>query len=61
VLPIAKFLEAYVAKELRQRVPAFPRSLSFNACCKLRGIPFPENMRQPQYFGHLVNDVVGTS
>lgn len=54
---IAKFIEAYVAKELRQWVRTFPRSF-FEGLCKLRGIPFPENMRLPQYFGHLINDVV---
>lgn len=54
---IAKFIQLYVAKDLRQWVRTFPRSF-FEGLCKLRGIPFPENMRLPQYFGHLINDVV---
>lgn len=54
---IAKFIQAYVAKDLRQWVRTFPRSF-FEQLCKLRGIPFPEDMRLPQYFGHLINDLV---
>jgi hypothetical protein len=54
---IAKFIQAYVAKDLRQWVRTFPRSF-FEQLCKLRGIPFPEDMRLPQYFGHLINDIV---
>jgi hypothetical protein len=54
---IAKFIQAYVAKDLRQWVRTFPRSF-FEQLCRLRGIPFPDNMRLPQYFGHLVNDIV---
>jgi len=54
---IAKFIQAYVAKDLRQWVRTFPRSF-FEQLCRLRGIPFPENMRLPQYFGHIINDIV---
>lgn len=54
---IAKFIQAYVAKDLRQWVRTFPRSF-FEQLCRLRGVPFPENMRLPQYFGHLINDLV---
>jgi hypothetical protein len=54
---IARFIQAYVAKDMRQWVRTFPRSF-FEQLCKLRGIPFPEDMRLPQYFGHLINDLV---
>lgn len=54
---IARFIKAYVAKDLRQWVRTFPRSF-FEQLCRLRGIPFPEDMRLPQYFGHIVNDLV---
>lgn len=54
---IAKFIQAYVTKDLQQWVRTFPRSF-FEGLCKLRGIPFPANMRLPQYFGHLINDIV---
>ena len=54
---LAKYLKQYVAKELRQWVRTFPRSF-FEELCRLKGIPFPEDMRLPQYFGHIVNDLV---
>ncbi len=54
---LAKFLSAYVAKEIRQWVRTFPRSF-FQQICRLKGIPFPEDMRLPQYFGHIINDLV---
>lgn len=54
---IARFIQQYVAKDFRQWVRTFPRSF-FEQLCRLKGIPFPENMRLPQYFGHIVNDLV---
>lgn len=57
---IARFLRAYVNRELRQWVSTFPRSF-FEQLCRLKGIAFPkENMRLPQYFGHIVNELVYT-
>ncbi len=54
---LAKYLERYVAKEFRQWVRTFPRSF-FEELCRLRGIPFPKDMRLPQYFGKIVNNLV---
>lgn len=54
---IARFIRAYVAEDLRQWVRTFPRSF-YEQLCRLRGIPFPANMRLPQYFGHMINDLV---
>lgn len=54
---LSKFLSAYVARELRQWVSTFPRSF-FEQLCRLKGIPFPKDMRLPQYFGHIINDLV---
>jgi hypothetical protein len=54
---LAKFLNTYIAKELRQWVSTFPRSF-FQEICRLKDVPFPEDMRLPQYFGHIVNDLV---
>jgi hypothetical protein len=54
---LAKFLEAYIAKELRKYAPAFPLTW-FQEVCRLKGIPFPEDMKLPRYFGHIVNDLV---
>lgn len=59
-IEIAKFLKIYVNKELRQWVSKFPRSF-FEQLCRLRNVPFPkENMRLPQYFGDIVNELVYT-
>jgi hypothetical protein len=54
---IARFIAQYVQKEFRQWMPTFPRSF-FEQLCRLRGVPFPDDMRLPQYFGHLINDLV---
>ena len=54
---LAKYLEQYVTKEFRQWVRTFPRSF-FRELCRLKGVPFPEDMRLPRYFGHIINDVV---
>jgi hypothetical protein len=54
---LAQYLEQYVAKELRQWVRTFPRSF-FEELCRLKGIPLPENMRLPKYFGLILNDLV---
>lgn len=54
---LARYLEQYVAKELRQWVRTFPRSF-FEELCRLKGIPLPENMRLPKYFGLILNDLV---
>lgn len=54
---IARILEAFVAKELRKWIPTFPLSF-FRQVCRLKGIPFREDMKLPPYFGHLVNNLV---
>jgi hypothetical protein len=54
---LAKILEQFIAKELRPYLPIFPIDW-FRELCRLRGIPFRENMRLPPYFGKLVNNLV---
>ena len=55
---IAKFLSVWVEKELQDYVNTFPRSF-FEQLCRLKGVPFPkQDMRLPQYFGRIVNDLV---
>jgi hypothetical protein len=54
---LAKILERFVAKELQPYLTTFPLDF-FKELCRLRGIPFPENMRLPPYFGKLVNRLV---
>lgn len=55
---IARFLRAYVNTDLRDWVSTFPRSF-FEQLCRLKNVPFPkENMRLPQYFGTIINELV---
>jgi hypothetical protein len=54
---LARILERFVAKEIQAYLTTFPLDF-FKELCRLRGIPFPENMRLPPYFGKLVNRLV---
>jgi hypothetical protein len=54
---LAKILERFIAKELQPYLTTFPLDF-FKELCRLRGIPFPQNMRLPPYFGKLVNNLV---
>lgn len=53
---LAKLLEEFIAKEMRPWVSTYPAEF-FEQLCRLRGVPFKANMRRPQYFGHLVNNI----
>ncbi|EAC1477341.1 hypothetical protein D9E73_26120 [Escherichia coli] len=53
---LAKLLEQFIAKEMRPWVSTYPPEF-FEELCRLRGVPFKANMRRPQYFGHLVNNI----
>lgn len=54
---IAQMLEAWVSEKLRPYVRTFPVSW-FRQVCRLRGIPFPPDMKLPRYVGKIVNDLV---
>jgi hypothetical protein len=54
---LARILERFVAKEIQPYLSTFPVDF-FRELCRLRGIPFRENMRLPPYFGKLVNSLV---
>jgi len=54
---LVKILEQFVAKELRPYVKTFPVDF-FKELCRLRNVPFREDMKLPQYFGKLVNNLV---
>lgn len=54
---LAKILEAYIAKEWRSYVAAFPITF-FKELCRLKNVVFREDMKLPRYFGHHVNDLV---
>ncbi|MEN4050245.1 P63C domain-containing protein [Serratia marcescens] len=53
---LAKLLEQFIAKEMRPWVSTYPSDF-FEELCRLRNVPFKANMRRPQYFGHLVNNI----
>jgi hypothetical protein len=54
---LEKMLEEYLSAELRRWVRTFP-SEYFKELCRLRRVQFRPDMRLPQYFGHLTNDIV---
>lgn len=54
---VARVLSQFIQKEFRKWVPTFPLSF-FQELCRLRDIPFPDNMQLPQYFGHDINRLV---
>ena len=55
---LALILEQFIAKELQAWVRTFPDDY-YRGMFRLRGLQFPEdNVKRPQYFGILTNDVV---
>lgn len=56
---LAKILEAFVAKELRQWVKTFPTDF-YRELFRLRGLAFDtgKTVKCPSYIGHLTNDIV---
>lgn len=55
---LSRILEAFIAKELQPWVKTFPDEF-YAQLFRLRGLKYPtENVKRPQYFGHLTNDIV---
>ena len=55
---LSRILEAFIAKELQPWVKTFPDEF-YEHLFRLRGLDYPaENVKRPQYFGHLTNDIV---
>jgi hypothetical protein len=54
---LAEILEKFISEELRRWVKTFPAAY-FKELCRLRGIAFSSDMKLPQYFGKLTNDIV---
>jgi P63C domain len=54
---LAKILEAFVAKELRNWVKTFPAEF-YRELFRLRSLPYTGTVKRPQYVGHLTNDLV---
>lgn len=54
---LATILEKFIAKELRRWVKTFPLDY-YRELCRLRNTPFSTDMKLPQYFGHLTNNII---
>ena len=54
---LALILEKFIAKELRPYVKTFPLEY-YKQLCRLKGVPFSPDMKLPQYFGHLTNNLI---
>lgn len=50
-------LEKFISESLRRWVNTFPPDY-FKHLCRLRGVTFHPDMKLPQYFGHLTNNIV---
>ncbi|HVA94654.1 MAG TPA: P63C domain-containing protein, partial [Candidatus Dormibacteraeota bacterium] len=54
---LAQILQAFIAKELRAWIPTFPADF-YKELFRLRNIPYKEDVKRPQYIGHLTNDLI---
>lgn len=54
---LAEILERFISDELRRWVKTFPDDY-FKELCRLKGVTFRSDMRLPQYFGKITNNVV---
>jgi hypothetical protein len=54
---LAKILETFIAKELRAWITTFPAEF-YKELFRLRNIPYKEDLKRPQYIGHLTNDLI---
>lgn len=55
---LAKILETYIAKELQPWVYTFGNEF-YKELFRLRGLDYQkDNVKRPQYFGHLTNDII---
>lgn len=54
---LERLLEEILSDELRRWVRTFPPAY-FKELCRLRGVTYRADMKLPQYFGHLTNDIV---
>ena len=54
---LQELLEEFITDRLRRWVKTFPASY-FRELCRLRQVTYRPDMKLPQYFGHLTNDIV---
>jgi hypothetical protein len=54
---LEEYLKKFLSESLRRWVRTFPRDY-FKHLCRLKGVHLRPDMRLPQYFGHITNDLV---
>src|SRR5262249_43552801 len=54
---LEEYLKKFLSESLRRWVRTFPADY-FKHLCRLRGVELRADMKLPQYFGHLTNDLV---
>jgi hypothetical protein len=54
---LEEYLKKFLSESLRKWVRTFPGDY-FKHLCRLKGIELRPDMRLPQYFGHLTNDLI---
>jgi hypothetical protein len=54
---LEEYLKKFLAESLRRWVRTFPGDY-FKHLCRLKGVQLRPDMKLPQYFGHLTNDIV---
>jgi hypothetical protein len=54
---LEEYLKKFLAEGLRRWVRTFPGDY-FKHLCRLKNVPMRPDMKLPQYFGHLTNDLI---
>jgi hypothetical protein len=54
---LEEYLSKFLSESLRRWVRTFPGDY-FKHLCRLKGVELRADMRLPQYFGHLTNDLI---
>jgi hypothetical protein len=54
---LEEYLAKFLSESLRRWVRTFPGDY-FKHLCRLKGVPMRPDMKLPQYFGHITNDLV---
>lgn len=54
---LEEYLSKFLSESLRRWVRSFPGDY-FKHLCRLKGVTLRADMRLPQYFGHITNDLV---
>jgi hypothetical protein len=54
---LEEYLEKFLSESLRRYVRTFPGDY-FKHLCRLKGVQLRPDMKLPQYFGHITNDLI---